>query len=160
MTQNEAAQAGVENRHFYMRIGDVESNLAPPSADINQWFEKKSVPIENGEYVGALAAWRWPDAFKGVTPESAAEVRRRVMNATSPIDADIRGNNWIGKIIAEVLDLDLGEAAGKARAKSIATAWITSDVLRVEEVPNKSAGKDRTKKLIVAGENNPLGGDV
>ena len=42
MSEDEGAKAGVENHRYCFRIADAESNLAPPSAAVNQWFEKVS----------------------------------------------------------------------------------------------------------------------
>lgn len=67
MTEKEGAQAGVEEFRRFFRIGESESNLAPPSSDRNRWFEKTGVKIPNGEDVATIGPWVWPDHFAGVT---------------------------------------------------------------------------------------------
>lgn len=154
MSEDEGAKAGVENHKFYFRIADVESNLAPPSADINRWFEKVSVETPNGHRVGAIKPWKWPDAFDGITRNDAAKVRTEVARMAEPPRADIRSSAWIGVTVADCLGFDLAEPADKNKVKSIVQKWIETDVLRVEE--SHDARNGRAVKVIVAGHNNPL----
>lgn len=154
MSEDEGAKAGVENHKFYFRIADVESNLAPPSADINRWFEKVSVETPNGHRVGAIKPWKWPDAFDGITRNDAAKVRTEVARMAEPPRADIRSAAWIGVTVADCLGFDLTEPADKNKVKSIVQKWIETDVLRVEE--SHDARNGRAVKVIVAGHNNPL----
>jgi hypothetical protein len=154
MSEDEAAKAGLENHRFYFRIADMESNLAPPSADVNRWFEKVSVLTPNGHKVGAIRPWKWPDAFDGLTRQDAAMVRSEVSRMVDPPRADIRSANWVGVVIADTLRLDLGQPGDKARVKSILQKWIETDVLRLEEAHDSRNG--RPVKVVVAGQNNPL----
>ena len=154
MTEDEAAKAGVENHRFFFRIGDMESNLAPPSADVNRWFEKKSVPIQNGQHIGAVAPWKWPDVFDGVTPQQAAQVRGAIDRMPEPPRENVRSPQWVGWLVGEILGLNIAEIADKERVKQIISGWVNTDVLRVAEVEDKRAG--RVVKVIVSGANNPL----
>lgn len=154
MTEDEAAKAGIDNHRHFMRIGDVESNLAPPSADVNRWFEKISVPIPNGREVGAIRTWQWPDAFDGVTRQHAARVRAMVDQCVSPPRHDIRASAWVGEIVADVIGLNVTDKNHKSRIKTIVEKWIASDVLRVAEEEDKRAG--RTRKVVICGANDPL----
>jgi hypothetical protein len=154
MSEDEGAKAGVDNHKFYFRIADVESNLAPPSAEINRWFEKLSVETPNGHRVGAIRPWKWPDAFDGLTRNDAAKVRAEVARMAEPPRADIRSGAWVGVVVADCLGFDLTEAADKNKVKAIVQKWIETDVLKVEEVHDGRNG--RVVKVVLAGENNPL----
>jgi len=154
MTEDEAAKAGVENHRHYFRIGDMESNLAPPSADVNRWFEKKSIETPNGRHVGAIKPWTWPDAFDGVSRLDAARVRSAIAAMSEPPRADIRSSKWAGNVVAQALNFDASTAAGKAKAKALLAKWTGTDVLRVEQGHDKRAG--RPVDVVVAGDNNPL----
>jgi hypothetical protein len=154
MTEDEAAKAGIENHRFYFRIADMESNLAPPSTDVNRWFEKVSVLTPNGRKVGAIKPWKWPDAFDGLTRNDAAKVRAEVARMAEPPRADIRSAIWVGVVVADALRMSLGDPAEKARVKSIVQKWIETDVLRLEETHDSRNG--RPVKVVVAGQNNPL----
>jgi len=153
MTEDEAAKAGVENHRHFLRIGDMESNLAPPSSDVNRWFEKVNVETPNGHGVGAIKTWQWPDAFDGVTPQDAARVRYEVDKMAAPPRVDIRSPAWVGHVVASTLGMDLDKTATKARIKTLVAGWIKTDVLRVAEDHDARSG--RSVKIIVAGSNNP-----
>jgi hypothetical protein len=154
MTEDEAASAGVRNHRHYLRIGDVESNLAPPSADVNRWFEKISVQIPNGREVGAIRTWQWPDAFEDVTRQHAARLRAEIDQMTEPPRADVRSKSWVGEIAANILELNISKASHKAKVKSIISKWIETDVLRVVEVQDSRAG--RKAKAVICGATDPL----
>ena len=154
MTEDEAAKAGVPNHRHFMRIGDMESNLAPPSSEVNQWFQKLSVRTPNGHSVGAIERWEWPDAFDGVTRQDAARVRAAFASADEPPRADVRSGKWGGVLIADTMKIDLTTVSGKAKVKTLLEKWLASDVLRVAEGRDNRAG--RAVNVIVAGDNNPL----
>jgi hypothetical protein len=154
MSEEEGIKAGVQNHRHFLRIADIESNLAPPSADVNRWFEKISVQIANGAWIGAVAPWAWPDAFDGVTRQDAARVRAEIDRMAEPPRADIRSAAWAGNVVATVLGINMTTPAGKAKAKTLLAKWIETDVLRVEEAQDKRAG--RPVNVIICGANNPL----
>ena len=153
MSEDEAVKAGLDNHRSYMRIADMESNLAPPSSDVNRWFEKVSIRTPNGREVGAIKPWEWPDAFDGVTPQDAAKVRNQIDTMEEPPRHDVRSGAWVGNVVADVLGLNVTNPSHKARIKSMVNKWIETDVLRVSEGRDPRAG--RTTKVVIAGANNP-----
>lgn len=155
MTEDEASKAGVTNHRYYFRIGDMESNLAPPSADLNRWFEKVSVQTPNGHYIGAIKPWQWPDAFDGVSREDARRVQLAMaeMEDEPPLES-VQSARWAGKFIAPLLGLDIDDKASKARVQNMIRTWLKSGVLAVVEVRNARAGRD--VRAIIAGPNNPM----
>lgn len=160
MSEDEAAQAGVDNHHHFLRIGDMESNLAPPSSDINRWFEKVSVIVPADASFGVIKPWSWPDAFSGVTKQDAAKIRHRIDGIGVPPRADVRSASWVGVIIAEELGIDLESKGAKAKVKTLLSGWLKSDVLRMVSERDKRAGRD--VNVVISGGNNPLveGGDA
>lgn len=154
MTEDEAAKAGIDNHRHYLRIADMESNLAPPSADVNRWFQKISVQTPNGHYVGAIEAWKWPDAFDGVSKQDAARVRAEIDRMAEPPRADVRSASWVGNVVASVLGLNITKTSDKAKVKSITAKWIETDVLRIAEGKDPRAG--RTVNVVICGANNPI----
>lgn len=154
MTEDEGVKAGVPNHRYYMRIGDMESNLAPPSADVNRWFEKVSILTPNGHAVGAIRPWQWPDAFMGLRREDAAAVRNAIAACDPPPRESIQSKDWAGFVVAEVLGLDATEKADKARLSSLLKEWVKTGVLAVEMIRDHRAGRD--VKAVVAGDNNPM----
>ena len=154
MSEDEGIKAGVANHRHFMRIADMESNLAPPSSEINRWFEKVSVLTPNGHDVGAIKRWEWPDAFDGVTAQDAARVRNEIDRMEDPPRADVRSGAWVGVVVASVLDMDLERPSDKARIKSMIQKWTETDVLRIAEGHDPRAG--RATKVVIAGSNNPI----
>ena len=154
MTEDEAAKAGLDNHRYFFRIGDVESNLAPPSSTVNRWFEKQSIPTPSGARVGAIRPWQWPDAFDGITPQNAAQVRAVIDGMAEPPRADVRSAKWVGEVVADVLGINLADKAERARVKEIVAVWVRKDVLRIVEGKDSRAG--RSVQVVVCGGNNPL----
>lgn len=154
MSEDESIKAGVANHRNFMRIADMESNLAPPSSEVNKWFEKVSVLTPNGHEVGAIKRWEWPDAFDGVTAQDAARVRNEIARMEDPPRADVRSGAWVGVVVASILGMDLERPSDKARIKSMIQKWTETDVLRVTEGHDQRAG--RATKVVVAGGNNPI----
>ena len=153
MTEAEGAQAGVDDFRHYFRIGEAESNLAPPSSDRNRWFEKVGVQIANGENVATTRPWTWPQAFSGITVNDTCRVRAAIAARESPPRENLQATDWAGAVIAEVLGLDMGKASDKARVKAMLKKWIETDVLRIERLPY--GDKNKEANFVFAGENNP-----
>ena len=153
MTEAEGRQAGVDDFRHYFRIGEVESNLAPPSSDRNRWFEKTGIKITNGENVATIRPWVWPEAFSGITLNHACLVRTAIAAREDPPRENSQANDWAGKIVAEVLGLDLSKAFEKARVKALMRKWIETDVLRIER--QTYGDKNKEADFVFVGENNP-----
>ena len=156
MTEAEGAQAGVEDFRCFFRIAELESNLAPPSSDRNRWFEKFGVEIGNGGHAPAIRPWVWPDSFAGVTVKDTCRVKAAIsarVAGDAPPRENAQADDWAGKIVAEVLGLDLSKKADKARVKNMLKAWITAKVLSVETQPHGANRKN--VGFMYPGPNNP-----
>lgn len=156
MTEVEGAQAGVDDFRHYFRIAEAESNLAPPSSDRNQWFEKTGVEIGNGAAYPTIRKWIWPEVFAGVTVNHACRVRAMIAEKAAndePPRENVQAQNWAGRIVAEAIGLDLGKTSDKARVKSILRTWTETGVLRVEVLP--FGKKSKTAKFVLPGPNDP-----
>lgn len=156
MTGVEGAQAGVEDFRAYFRIAEAESNLAPPSSDRNQWFEKVGVEIGNGAPYPTIRKWTWPEAFTGVTVNDAFRVRAAIADRADkdePARANVQAKDWAGHIVAEVLRLDLTKKADKARVVAMLRAWVETKVLLVERMAHGL--KKKEADFIFPGPNNP-----
>lgn len=154
MSEDEAAKAGLQDHRSHFQIGDIEGNLAPPSSDYAKWFEKVSVLAENGESVGVVTPWSWPNAFMGLQRQDAAMARNAIAACNPPARENSQSPEWAGVVIANALGLPFEELADKARLKSILKEWIKEDVLSVETWRDPRSRRD--VKVIVPGSNNPL----
>lgn len=153
MSEEEGVKAGVANHRHYMRIGDMESNLAPPSADVNRWFQKINVETPNGDHVGAVEPWDWPDVFDTVTRDDARRVQIAIASLEEPPRANIQAASWAGRTVAQVLNLDASDKADRSRISTLIKGWLKTGVLAEETVHDSRNGRDVT--VIVAGPNNP-----
>lgn len=154
MTEDEGARAGVENHRHFFRIGDMESNLAPPSADVNRWFRKASVLTPNAAFIGAVVPWEWPDVFDGITKQQVARVRAEIAQSPEPLRSDLRATAWVGHLVGRILSIEIDSKGGKARVKQIIDNWVRTGVLR--EYSGKDPRKGTSVKFITCGDNDPL----
>lgn len=157
MSEDDGIKANVDHR-YYFQVGDIEGNLAPPSSDYAKWFEKVSVQCDNGESVGVIASWEWPDAFTGLRAEDAASVRSAINACDPPAREYYQAHDWAGLVIADVLGLPSETKPERARLKSLLSEWIKTDVLAVSTMRDPKSRRD--VKVIIAGSNNPKEGQV
>lgn len=153
MAESEGAQAGVDDFRNFFRIGEAESNLAPPSSDRNRWFEKVGERIANGANIATIRPWAWPDHFAGVTVNDACKVRAAIAARDPAPRENAQATDWAGNVVAEVLGLDLGKKGDKARISTMLRTWLQTGVLARENLP---IGKNRKSVPCIAiGPNDP-----
>jgi AAA domain len=130
MTATLATQArvGEDDRRRYFRADGGKANVAPPTKAT--WYKIVSVPCANGEDTPTVAAWAYPNAFDIVTVEHMHKVR--AMAAAGSYRKDSRSEDWIGRAVAEVLDLDLNDEADLKQVKNILKTWFANGVLDVK----------------------------
>ena len=75
------------------------------------------------------------------------------MAATPPSNSS-KSATWVGYIIADTLNIDAEDEAGRQRIKEMLKYWIKTNVLTVQDYVDRQKG--RTKKVVIAGPNNPL----
>jgi hypothetical protein len=112
------------------------------------------VPCSNGEDTPTVVAWTYPSVFDQVTPDHVARIR--TIAASGSYRKDSRSADWIGRPVAEMLDLDLEDEADRKQLKQILKTWFANHVLTTKEgqddnrnkrmfvVPGAWAGEERT----------------
>ena len=145
MSIDEAKNSGVEgDRRRYLRVDDGKRNMAPPG-DKSIWRKLEGVDLGNAtkarpsDNVGVAAEWKWPDPFDGVNMHHLQEVQKRIVGGCYRESAQAK--DWVGKVVAEILDLDLEQAENKSKVKGILKTWLTSGVL----IKVEKEGEDRKK---------------
>ena len=73
--------------------------------------------------------------------------------AANPPSNSVQAATWAGYTIAEILNIDPTDEAGRQRIKDMLNYWIKTDVLAVQDYVDRQKG--RTKKVVIAGPNNP-----
>jgi RecA-family ATPase len=142
MTASEAQQAKVNNPKNFFRVDNGKANYAAPHEN-SLWFRHKSIILPNGDDVGIVVPFHFPNAFDNVSTDHIHKVRERARNGQ--YRADPRADPWIGQAVAEVLDLDV-EADCK-RIKIILKGWYANGVLK--RVDRERGAGDRHKVVFV-----------
>jgi hypothetical protein len=140
-----------EERRRYFRAYDDKNNRAPP-ADNSDWFKIESVNLGNGgsdfgDSVGAVVPWTTPDIFEGVTDWHLYQVQRLV-DDKEDVRENSRSPRWIGRLIAEVLDLSPEEKSDRKRISSIFAVWLSNGAFSIDIREDESR---RPRKFVVIG---------
>jgi hypothetical protein len=154
MPLDEASRLGIDEAEArsIFRVDDGKANLAPP-ADKALYRKMVGVKIDNGEWIGVCVPFKLPDAFDGVSAKDAKKAQQIVADAHSngePFRESSQASNWVGVPIADMLDIDITEKAGKAKVASIIKTWIKTNVLATEKVFD--AKKGRELPVVIVGE--------
>lgn len=144
MTKEEGELAKIESHRRYFRIDDGKANLAPP-ADKTAWRYIESVPLANGDNVGVVTPWNWPDALGGITVQDLLNVQRAIDG--KQLRESSQARDWAGNVIA--MTLDLNPEADKRRINSMIKVWLTTGALRVANVVDD---KGKNRPILEVGE--------
>jgi len=142
MTSEEAKKAGVENRRSCFRVNNGKSNMSPSSENAT-WFHMQSVDLENrgryqdGDSIGVVTEWKWPDPLEDVTAKDLQAVLQAV--GAGRWRESPQAKDWVGRAVAETLDLDVEDEHAKAKIKGLLKIWIKNGALAVVE------GKDEKR---------------
>ena len=73
---------------FYFRGYNGKRNFAPP-ADLSDWYEIRSVPLANGDDIGVVTNWAYPETWDalGPSPISSTAFSPRSMSACPAVSA-------------------------------------------------------------------------
>ena len=93
MSKDDGAKAGVEHFRQYFNVENGKANLAPPPEG-KDWYRIVGVSLGNGseiapegDNVGVVVSWKWPDPLDGVTGNdfdaAAQAIRAGVWRETS-----------------------------------------------------------------------------
>ncbi len=139
MTKKQAEEAGEETHRGIFSVIDDKNNLAPPAGD-EDWFKIMNMRLDNGDDVGVVTKWRWPDPMAGIGDTKLLVVQKAVDGKN--LRENCQAKDWVGHAIAPVLDLDLTNATNKSKVKRLIKAWVSSGALVVTQVAD-AKGTDR-----------------
>ncbi len=110
---------GLRSITTYFAVTRDKANLAP--AGKRQWRHMIPVCLANGDEVGVAEAWTWPNTFDGMTFKDLLLVQN-ALEGKQPRYSDQAGPDWVGVIVANVLELDA--TTDRKRVKKMIEAWI------------------------------------
>jgi hypothetical protein len=151
MTEDEAAKANVENRRLHFRVDSGKANLAP--IDKATWHKLASVALGNGplgadgDYIGVVTSWAWPDAFEDVTVADLRKVQRII--AEGRWRESVQAKDWAGKAVAQALNLDPDNKAHRSKIATLLKTWIKNGALRLVDERDE---RREIRAYVVVGE--------
>lgn len=136
MTKDEGDKAGVKYFRHYFNVIDDKNNLAPPAENAD-WYHLENVSLSNGDDVGVVVPWSWPDPFAGITLSHLLAVQKAVGGKNYRIN--VQASDWVGHAVASVLRLDSKDKADVAKIKGLLKTWIKNGSLIEIEVMDKKS---------------------
>jgi hypothetical protein len=133
-----------EERHLHIRIANGKANMGPLGKA--SWLKLVVENLPNGDEVACASPWKPMDPFLGVT---AADMHKcRALAQTGGYRLDSRSEDWVGYMIADVLNVNVAygvknDPKDLARVKQILQIWFKKKVL-VTEKRRDSGRKERT----------------
>jgi AAA domain/Bifunctional DNA primase/polymerase, N-terminal len=140
MSEKEATSVGISksDREYYFRTDSGKPNLRPP-AEKSEWYRLVSVELGNGpmklpgDSIGVVTKWEIPAALDGMTGAQFEKVAQEIRGGKWR--SNPQASAWVGKAIAEALDLDLTDDRVKAKIKRWIVAWLKAkSLVEVERV--------------------------
>ena len=131
MTKDEAERAGLDSNRGYFRVVDDKCNLAAEPANAD-WYHLESVALENGDYVGVVEPWEWPNALDDIRVADLVNVQKAVDG--KGLRAAPQAKDWVGYTVAEVLGWDIDERSARTKVGSLLKTWFKSGALVLTEV--------------------------
>lgn len=130
MSSEEGDKAGVENHRLYFRAYSDKANLSPP-ADKSDWFKLENVELANGDHVGVVTQWQWPDPLAGVTGADFDKVAAVIRGGRWR--ENVQASAWVGRAVAEALELNVENRADKNKILALLSVWRAAGSLVVVE---------------------------
>jgi hypothetical protein len=128
MSEDEADRLELDSeRRRYFRVATAKANLSIADGE-GSWRELVSVPLGNGEDIGAVAAWNPPSL---ASEEQMAEIKAALSGGNFRMD--VRAKDWAGKPVANVLGLDLRKMSERRRIHRALRHWIDNGTLAMRE---------------------------
>jgi hypothetical protein len=152
MIPEEAAKLGIpeDQRRLHIRMANGKANMGPLGTA--KWMKLVVEVLPNGDEIACSSSWKPPDPFKGV---ATADMHKcRALAQTGAYRLDSRSSDWVGYMVADVLNVDVAYGAQNdpkdiARIKQILHTWFKNKVLATEQHPDKNRKK---RSFVVPGK--------
>jgi hypothetical protein len=142
---------GKMHRFDYIRVGNGKSNLTKRSGR-SEWRRMVSVKLNNGlhfwepgDSVGVVTEWRWPSPEAAIEDVGSDDFDKiKAVIAEGNCKANIQAKDWIGKVVADTLGMDLTVKDDKASVKLMIEGWIKAGKIAIvkRRCPIKREDKD------------------
>lgn len=151
MAKEEAERYGLpeDERRGFIWLQNGKANMLPPT-HARRWMHLVSVDLGNArpplesDKVGVPIAWEPPDAAAELSSAQFRAIRLAITTAPQPLNtlrADVRANGWVGKLIAQALELDPAEQSTRTQVKGIIDRWLNAGRLAIDDVRDPKQGR-------------------
>ena len=122
MTAEDRDRAGLsqDDSSVYFSLVRDKANLAPPGK--REWRRVVSVELANGDSVGVVERWDWPDDFADLSGADLKRVQSVIAAAKEPLRYSDQTAPWVGTVVAGVLGLDA--VTDRKRIKRMIETWM------------------------------------
>ncbi len=126
MSEDEADRIELDgDRRRFFRVATAKANLSVADGG-GAWREIVSVPLGNGDHVGAIAPWNLPGP---ASDEQLEQIRAALKNGKFRLD--VRAKNWAGYPVARILELDPSMPADRLRIRRALRSWVDDGTLAI-----------------------------
>lgn len=131
------------DRKRYFSVYDDKNNKAP-AARSAEWYEFCGIGLGNGDdtgpedNIGALKRWEAPNTFAGVKARQLRLIQEQIDANPDRCRKHSESNQWVGKLVALVLDRNLNDSGEKQAIKKMVLTWLATGALKVVERPDKN----------------------
>jgi len=151
MTKQDAEKAKIDaaQRRLHFRVDNGKANLVPPP-EKGEWRKLLGRSLGNArglrpaDNVQVVTIWEWPEQAGDkaeVSVHDLVEVQKIV--AAGKYRANAQADNWVGKVVAEVLGLDLLHRDARKQIRELLHSWLASGALREVEHTDEKRKKRR-----------------
>ena len=142
MSKEAAEEFGIEecDRKRFFSVYDDKNNKAPPALRA-EWYEFVGVGLGNADVgsegpedsIGAVQRWNAPDSFGGVTARQLYNIQRMIDEHPMKARKHSKAREWVGKIVAHVLDRNLDDKGEARRIETMIRTWLSTGALKTVE---------------------------
>lgn len=142
MSKEAAEEFGIEacDRKRYFSVYDDKNNKAPPALNA-EWYEFVGIGLGNADVgsegpednIGAVQRWFPPNSFGGVTARQLYNIQRIIDEQPMKARKHSKAREWVGKIVAHVLDRNLDDQGEARRIETMLRTWLSNGALKTVE---------------------------
>ena len=138
MTREDREKAGIpaSDATSYFSVIRDKANLAPPG--MREWRRVVPVELANGDSVGVVEAWSWPDDFAGIGARDLQAAQQAIGSSLEPLRYSEQASPWVGTVVAGVLGIDSSIDHERKRVKRLIDFWLKSGALVKVEIKDES----------------------
>lgn len=142
--QAEEMQIPECDRKRFFSVYDDKNNKAPPAMKA-EWYEFVGVGLGNADVgsdgpednIGAVQRWNAPDLFAGVTARQLYNIQTMIAKNPAKARKHSKSRDWVGAIVAHVLDLNRDVAGTDQRIDRMIKTWLDNGALRTVQKQNE-----------------------